>query len=458
MVLSAIVDFDDVERQETLPRLAWSLRLRHRRATLKAGPGVEITTGTCSEGIWASEELDLRSFAWPERRAGVHFFGTAAVRISPTEFLFFPSTHTLEGLYLVVAHDGSSVTVTNSPIWAMREAGMPSLNTKETSSFIESVRSTTSGLLGYKRLLLDTPSASLIRIIYTPFVVDTEAGVFAEEPVGFARDVSPLTFAGYKDLLLSTLRLARRNATAPDRQQRYKRLYSTMSSGYDSTACAALAKELGFTEVLSLDTSRGGVNDSGRVAAGQMGHTMRLYPRPGNGLEFRSETTPDYFIHIESIREQMGKSYAEFIGFPANYGDLIFDPFAPVLPGSILLTGFHAGPMWFPDSKSGPWIRRADASGTGLTEFRLRVGFVHIPVAFIHCLRWRSIKQLTNSPEMRPFHWGHPYNKPIARRLGEEAGAERKSFGVKKRAANVMVLLRSEGFMPSYEEVAARYD
>jgi hypothetical protein len=452
------IAFDDAEVRPSLPQLAWALRLRGRTATLQAGSAVELGDGTCSEGVWSSDELDLRTFAMPERRAGVHFFGSAAVRITASAVLCFPPTHTLEALYLVIPHDGSRLTVTNSIVWAMRDAGASNLTVRELSSLKESIHSCTEGLLAYNRLLLETRAASLVRIMYTPFVVDLGTDVFAEEPVSFVRDTSAFTYAQYKEALLAAMRRCLRNAASPNRPYRRARLYSTMSSGYDSTACAALAKELGFTDVLSLDTGRGGADDSGRRAGTEMGLTVRLFPRPGNGLESPGERIPDSFVDVATMRQATGKSYAEFIAPLANYGDLVFDAFEPVLPGAIILTGFHADPVWKPDCATGPWIKRSDASGSGLTEFRLRTGFVHVPVPYIHCLRWQSIKKLSNSPEMRPYHWGHPYNKPIARRLGEEAGASRESFGVKKKAANVMLRLAGEPYAPFFDEIAARYD
>jgi hypothetical protein len=452
------IDFDDVERRATLPPLAWALRLRGRTVTLEAGSGVEVARGSCSEGAWSSDDLDLHAFASPERRAGVNFFGSAAVRLTKSAVLCFPPTHTLDGLHLVIRHDGACVTVSNSLVWAMREAGARGLKPNEVTALSQAIWSSTTGLLAYKRLLLVTPSASLVRILYTPFVVDAKTGVFAEEPVPFVRDTTPFTFAGYKEALLSVLQQTLSNGTHEDRHTRYDRIYSTMSSGYDGTACAALAKELGFTEVLSLDTGRGGADDSGRVAGTEMGLTVRLFPRPGNGLEHQNERNRDYYVDVAMLRRATGKSYAEFIAPLGCYGDLVFEPFEPVLPGSIVLTGFHAAPVWFPNCPSGPWMRRSDASGSGLNEFRLRTGFVHLPVPYIHCLRWQSIRALSRSREMRPYHWGKPYNKPIARRLGEEAGASRESFGVRKKAATVMLLVGPDGYAPAFEENAARYD
>jgi hypothetical protein len=356
---SATLDFDDVERRETLPRLAWALRMRGKVTTVEAGPGVEISRGAIFEGVWSSDELDLRTFAMPERRAGVHFFGSAAVRLTKSAVLCFPPTQTLDGLYLVIPHEGSRITVTNSLIWAMREAGSSGLTPKGVTSLKEALQTSTAGLLGYNRSLLHTRTACVVRILYTPFVVDDQSGVFAEEPVGLVRDTAPFTFAAYKDGLLAAMRRCLHNGSSESRNIRCDRIINTMSSGYDGTACAALAKELGFTEVLSLDTGRGGKDDSGRIAAAEMGLTVRQFPRPGNGLEYRDEEIRDYFVDVSTLRQATGQSYAEFIAPLSNSGDLVFSAFESVLPGTIMLTGFHADPVWSPRQ---PQVSRSSQS------------------------------------------------------------------------------------------------
>ena len=55
-----------------------------------------------------------------------------------------------------------------------------------------------------------------------------------------------------------------------------------------------------------------------------------------------------------------------------------------------------------------------------------------MPVPFIGCTSQVSIYQLTVSEEMAPWSVDYSYDKPIARRLVEEAGIDRDAFGVKK--------------------------
>jgi hypothetical protein len=45
---------------------------------------------------------------------------------------------------------------------------------------------------------------------------------------------------------------------------------------------------------------------------------------------------------------------------------------------------------------------------------------------------------LLDLPDMEPYRVGGHYDRPIPRRLAEEAGIARGSFGVTKRAANVL--------------------
>ena len=77
-------------------------------------------------------------------------------------------------------------------------------------------------------------------------------------------------------------------------------------------------------------------------------------------------------------------------------------------------------------------------SGTGLTEFRLRVGFVHVPVPYLGCTNHKSIHQISTSTEMQPWSVGTRYDKPIPRRLIEEAGVSRGMFGTRKKAVAIV--------------------
>jgi hypothetical protein len=151
----------------------------------------------------------------------------------------------------------------------------------------------------------------------------------------------------------------------------------------------------------------------------------------------------------ESIAEILGMQtktfdrldYLREAGFieSENWGSpQVFSARGEILQGRLLFTGFHGDVVWDRNSHVvGPDIIRCDASGSGLTEFRLRVGFIHLPLAFLGCTSHSSIHRISTSAEMKPWSLMNKYDRLIPRRLLEEAGVPRKLFGTKKRAATV---------------------
>jgi len=72
-------------------------------------------------------------------------------------------------------------------------------------------------------------------------------------------------------------------------------------------------------------------------------------------------------------------------------------------------------------------------SGHGLGEFRLRIGFLHLPLPYIGARHGPAIYRITHSREMDPWRLGTGYyDRPIARRMAEEAGVPRAAFGHQK--------------------------
>jgi hypothetical protein len=67
-------------------------------------------------------------------------------------------------------------------------------------------------------------------------------------------------------------------------------------------------------------------------------------------------------------------------------------------------------------------------SGHALGEFRLQAGFLHYPAPYVSGLHGPAIFQITHSPEMMPWRLGTGYyDRPIARRIAEEAGVPREN-------------------------------
>jgi hypothetical protein len=104
----------------------------------------------------------------------------------------------------------------------------------------------------------------------------------------------------------------------------------------------------------------------------------------------------------------------------------------------MLFTGMNGGAPWDLRPLSvGPFLQRKDTNGNSLAEFRLRAGFIHVPVPYLGCVSHESLYAISLSEAMRPWRVGGDYDKPIARRLVEEAGVPRGLFGTTKKAVAV---------------------
>jgi hypothetical protein len=67
------------------------------------------------------------------------------------------------------------------------------------------------------------------------------------------------------------------------------------------------------------------------------------------------------------------------------------------------------------------------------------VGFIHVPLPCFGGEQYRQTQRLSHSPEMKPWVMGRPYDKPIPRRILEEAGVPRGTFGELKRAISASI-------------------
>jgi hypothetical protein len=71
-------------------------------------------------------------------------------------------------------------------------------------------------------------------------------------------------------------------------------------------------------------------------------------------------------------------------------------------------------------------------SGSGLAEIRLHAGFINAAIPFIGARRTESIRRISQGDDMRPWSIGGNYDRPIPRRICEEAGLPRNAFGMQK--------------------------
>jgi hypothetical protein len=393
----------DILPIENLPPLAWLLDLGRPYPTLVCGSDVEVFEDGHFEGCWAGD------FATRDFNIARHVFGSGAKR-SGNGWLVVTASHLFDAVYLLERR--GRYTVSNSLAFLSKWADLELPFDAGIAARVVSVRN---GVDGYERVLFAGDGWSIRRACFDNLEIGAgEPRWVPKAPLGS----SFVDFESYEAYLLDQLRLVAANGADPQRCSRYK-LTSTCSSGYDSTACAALVASLGARKAFTIAEARGGGSDSGRHLLERLGLEMvevKRSPRP-SGAEFAE---------------------AEFIATGMGGDEFPFAAFGPCLRHSILVTGFNGGDMWGCEGAVSRSARRNDEpAGASLAEFRLRCGFVHVPIGWIGFESQPELRRLSLSPAMRPWHTGTDYERPIARRLIEERGVPRGEFGVVKRATSM---------------------
>jgi hypothetical protein len=240
-----------------------------------------------------------------------------------------------------------------------------------------------------------------------------------DKPNG-SRDFSH--FDAYDQFLSSALDALVRNMRDPRRTAIYK-LMGTLSSGYDSTMCAALMKPLGLEQVICFERSN--MRDDGRANARVLGLTPIMVDL---NRWSKCEMPEVPFIAGDGIAEEVHYRGAE-----------------EILVGTLLITGYHGDKVWERETPyTARTLIRGDMSGMSLTEYRLWVGFIHCPIAFFGARQVAEIKRISNSAEMQPWSVGGHYDRPICRRIIERAGLPRKAFGMTKGWASRWFVIQPE--------------
>jgi hypothetical protein len=397
----------NVDVVSDLPPLVWLVALDPSGTVVLCGADVEIFADGCFEGCWAGE------FGAGGFDSARHVFGSG-FRIRDGRALFVTPSHTLDALYAL--WHGGRYTVSNSLAFLAQFSGLELPYDFDIGRRFTSIRD---GIDAYERVVLQGRDWKLYRFVYQNFEIRDGGDVVNVVPKG-PEEPAFGDYASYKGFLLDTLGAVLRNGASPARRHRYE-VITTCSSGYDSTACTALAAALGCRQALSLRTARGGINreDSGRAVTEALGLELTELERPGRARGTAFEE-------------------AEFFATGMGGEDYVFLGFAPHCRRRIVLTGFHGDVAWDRLAKPADTIVRKDVSGSTLTEVRLRHGFVQVPVPFIGATRHTALHRITESAEMEPYRVGGRYDRPIPRRIAEEQGARRGTFATAKKAGSIV--------------------
>jgi hypothetical protein len=247
-----------------------------------------------------------------------------------------------------------------------------------------------------------------------------------ERPIG----PPPRDYSDYVAFLSRTVEQVFANASDFGRRWAYRPV-TMLSQGYDTTAVSALAAKAGCREAVTFRKSNGiagYLDDSGSRIAPYLNLQVSEYERTDYQ---RLRQTRDFLFYIEpdGVDRSMVLMQEQLVGallLTGRFGERLWDrePGARWgLPGDTghpyfqLPTGFRLG-------------------GCALGEFRMETGFIHFPLPCSGGLHARAIKAITDSPAMKPWSIGRRYDRPIARRIAEEAGVPRQLFGQVKKGGS----------------------
>lgn len=407
----------EARRIERWPSLGWvaELDIKTHGYRLFHGRHVEVRNEWAVEGIWDGAFTDADF----DRTSQV--FGSG-FRVRGDTIIFVPPATTTERLWYT---NGSLVFVSNSLPLLMAASGFRLRR----------------DVGNYPSLCAQTPESpdedAAIPAQPAPVHVLTHHNL-AVANGGARRMAKPRnpgfgTFRAYSDFLFATAGALAENVSDADRTYAI-RLLTTISRGYDSPAAAVVARSMGCRHAVTIAEARSTIprSDSGREVARQLGLRCTTYRRAGRGSEHEI-------------------SFWAALGHPQDEHFAVFDLPGPVC---VLFTGIYGGNIWSIGEKANSPFRRSDWTGLGFGEYRLSASIIHCPVPYWGADRYRDIQAIGASDSMSGWiRHGGAYDRPIPRRLIEEAGVDPEVFGVRKSATQY-----DDVFLwPRRKELAADY-
>ena len=410
------------EPRDQLPPLAWITVVEQHKATATVfhGPWVETFRAGYVEGVWDGPfgELGL------DRSASV--FGSGAV-VRGDSITFVSSTSTTDYLFWSEAPGTGLVKVSNSlPLL------LAAIDDELDARFDGYAVINESIMWGINRQLrqLPTKKGSVNRLIF--WNLSVSAGAVCE----VAKPPSP-RFADFGEYFSHVSQCYARLASNARDAQRTRRMsiFSTQSRGYDTTAINSMAKDHGIEKVFTVTKGK---------AKGYYANEDRALEVDDDGTEIcRFFGLPCIQIDRRAVETDPKLEYLFYASIHDN-GDFNLQQIgAYVETPTVLLTGC-LGEMWYVtsyyDVRPGlinDELKRVDLGNHGLTEVRLAAGYVQLALPYIGARSREDVFQITESKEMEPWRLGTAYDRPIPRRIAEQAGLPRNMFGQVKMASVV---------------------
>jgi len=408
-----------------LPKLAWVAEVNRANGivTLQHGSAVEVRDGFFIEGVW-NGPFNKGDFGETDC-----VFGTGGI-IGNNSVRFVTSASTVDYLYFL--EGGMCVRISNSlPLLLAVIEDTLDPCCRDYPAICDSIMD---GINDYRRYY-PTKRGMVRRLTYRNLDVSRERVAESEK-----RMPPPLDcFQDYQDYLRNNYALIAANARDGARNQPLE-ICSTQSTGYDTTAVNAIAKRYGIDKVFTVSQAKSNFylahHDAGKLPSDDGGEICRSL-----GLKFIR-------LNRRAFAEEFEDESLFYCALHHNQDANLKDIAKHLSKVTLLLTGTY-GSIW--DTKKcfsnrvilDSAMRRSDLSGHGFSEFRLVVGFIQLPFPYLGARQMQDILEITESSEMDPWRLGNGYDRPISRRIAEEAGVPRQLFGQSKKGSVVIFSMPS---------------
>jgi len=382
------------------PKLAWVAQIPAGSQTVRVlhGPMVETMDDWCAEAVWAG------NFAEGGFDRTDLVFGSG-VRVRDGKVVFVSSGTVFDRLWHGLA--GQYHYVSNSLPALLAAAGLSLL--VDYADYSRDIRTISRGL-GNRAAAIPLSSGEAVSTYFNNLVYDGKT--LHEQP---KPDPAPefRTYADYYQYLVRTAEALGANLSDPARRHGVVPL-AGISSGYDSCATAVISRHAGCTRTVTIrdPASLWRGSDSGAPVARRLGMDCREYPRKARNYPLEPA--------IWAAGGRAGILSWALFDFPE--------------PLCLFFTGWHGEKMWdhvshdHPD----PFVRR-DPGSLDFCEYRLIKGVFQCPVPFWAARHNHETRAVTLSQDMAPWCTNKDYDKPIARRIVEEAGVPGNLFGTLKK-------------------------
>ncbi len=389
----------DTKQIPNWPKLAWVAKVFPGTPLVQVYHGSCVERGNefCVEAVWAGR------FSEGDFDRTDLVFGSG-IRCRGQQIVFVSSGATTDRLWYCWNDPCGYVANSLPALLAVAD-----LSLREDYHYFPDLRTICNGLDRYQRTL-PTTGKELQVLYFRNLVYDGKCLREVDKP-----DDSPRfeTYSDYYQFLKKTAVEIAENSNSPFRKHKITSL-TGISTGYDACAAAVIARFAGCRQAVTIRQSnsywRG--SDSGKAVAERLHLTCREYNR-----------TARHYPWEEAVWAVSGRAAI-----------LNWTQFDYPEPLCLFFSGCRGDMLWERSGEevSNPFVVPS-ISDLGLCEFRLLRGIFHCAVPFWGIRHVKEIRTLSSLPEMKPWTLGTDYDRPVPRRIIEEAGIPRGVFARRKK-------------------------